>query len=139
MFTPEEQTRLVAAIRQAEARTSGEIRVHVEAKCPEPNVLDRAVQVFFKLGMEKTAQQNGVLFYLATEDHKFAVIGDKGIDQVVPSNFWESTKELMRVQFRNGQLVEGLSQGIEQAGLQMKQYFPRLADDQNELPDELSF
>ncbi|WP_234736448.1 TPM domain-containing protein [Tellurirhabdus bombi] len=139
LFSPEQQKQIVAAIQEAEGHTSGEVRVHLEAKCAESNVLDRAVQVFYQLEMDKTAQQNGVLFYLATEDHKFAILGDKGINQVVPKDFWESTKELMRTHFRRGQFTEGLCQGIEQAGQQLKQYFPRANDDKNELSDELSF
>ena len=139
LLTSEEQQRVITAIRQAEDHTSGEVRVHIEARCPEPNVMDRAVQVFFLLEMNKTAQQNGVLFYLATDDHKFAVLGDKGIDQVVPANFWESTKDLLRDHFRAGQIAEGLCKGIERAGQQLKQYFPRQEDDKNELSDEISF
>lgn len=139
LFSAEEQKRIVDAIRAAELNTSGEIRVHIEPICPEDNVLDRAVQVFYQLGMEKTEQQNGVLFYLATDSRKFAVLGDKEMDKRVPEGFWESTKDLMRHHFRQGQFAEGFCRGIELAGQHLKQYFPRLSDDRNELSDELSF
>src|SRR4051812_48017955 len=95
-FTPDEQKRIVEAIRQAEKATSGEIRVHVEPHCANADPVQRAIEVFAHLGMHQTREQNGVLFYLAYTDRKFAVLGDKGIDAKVPGDFWESTKGLLR-------------------------------------------
>ena len=138
-FTADEQKRIVAAIRQAEKATSGEIRVHVEAHCTEADPIQRAIAVFAHLGMHQTKEQNGVLFYIAYTDRKFAVVGDKGIDAKVPADFWESTKNLLRGHFAKGAYADGLSQGIEQAGQQLKQYFPYASDDTNELADDISF
>ena len=138
LLTPEQQQQLIAAIRQAEHETSGEIRVHLEAKCPEVDPVQRAIEVFRHLGMHQTKQQNGVLFYVAHEDRKFAILGDSGIDANVPAGFWDSTKDLMRQHFAQNDYVTGLSRGIEQAGQQLKQYFPSVDDDQNELSDEIS-
>ncbi|GAB2573658.1 TPM domain-containing protein [Spirosoma areae] len=138
-FTPNEQQRIVEAIRQAEKATSGEIRVHVEPHCANADPVERAIDVFARLGMHQTQEQNGVLFYLAHADRKFAVIGDKGIDAKVPANFWESTKDLLRSHFKDGQYAEGLSRGIERAGEQLKQYFPYASEDKNELADDISF
>jgi uncharacterized membrane protein len=139
LLTPEQQQQLIAAIRQAEIETSGEIRVHLEAKCPDGDPVRRAIEVFKHLGMHQTRQQNGVLFYLAHDDRKFAVLGDAGIDAKVPAGFWDSTKDLMRQHFAQNEYVEGLSRGIEQAGQQLKQYFPSTGDDdQNELSDDIS-
>ncbi|GAB3040542.1 TPM domain-containing protein [Spirosoma pulveris] len=138
-FTQDEQQRIVEAIRQAEKATSGEIRVHVEPHCAHADPVQRAIEVFAQLGMHQTKEQNGVLFYLAHTDRKFAILGDKGIDAKVPDNFWESTKELLRSHFRSGRYAEGLSLGIERAGQQLKQYFPYASDDVNELADDISF
>lgn len=139
-FTADEQQRIIEAIRQAEKETSGEIRVHVEPNCPNPDPVQRAIEVFARLGMHQTKEQNGVLFYLAHADRKFAVVGDKGIDAKVPANFWESTKEMLRTYFKADNYVEGLSRGIELAGQQLKQYFPHTgASDTNELADDISF
>ncbi|MFD2571456.1 TPM domain-containing protein [Spirosoma soli] len=138
-FTSDEQQRIVNAIRQAEKATSGEIRVHVEPHCANNDPVQRAIEVFARLGMHQTKDQNGVLFYLAHVDRKFAVVGDKGIDAKVPADFWESTKELLRTHFAAGNYVEGLSQGIERAGQQLKHYFPYAKDDTNELADDISF
>lgn len=138
-FTPDEQQRIVDAIRQAEKATSGEIRVHVEPNCLAADPLQRAIDVFAHLGMHQTKAQNGVLFYLAHIDRKFAVLGDKGIDDRVPTGFWESTKDLLRGHFANGEFVEGLSLGIERAGQQLRQYFPYDGlTDTNELTDDIS-
>lgn len=139
LFSEADQRKIVDAIKAAEKNTSGEIRVHIEAYCKEPNVLDRASKVFAELNMHKTDLRNGVLFYLATIDRKFAIIGDAGINKNVPTNFWEEIKEKMAHKFRKGQFTEGLSDGIIEAGMQLKQHFPRTEDDMNELSDEISF
>ncbi|MGF7215819.1 putative membrane protein [Spirosoma lacussanchae] len=139
-FSPAEQQRIVEAIQQAEKATSGEIRVHVEPHCAGSDPVARAVEVFAQLGMHQTKAQNGVLFYLAHADRKFAVIGDKGINAVVPAGFWEETKDLLRNHFAVGDYVGGLRQGIAQAGRQLHQYFPYDGEtDTNELADDISF
>ncbi|GAB3548656.1 TPM domain-containing protein [Spirosoma fluminis] len=138
-FNPADQQRIVKAIQEAEKATSGEIRVHVEPHCADQDPMQRAIDVFARLGMHQTKEKNGVLFYLAHADRKFAVVGDKGIDEKVPQDFWESTKDLLRRHFAAGEYAEGLSRGIERAGQQLKQYFPYASDDTNELSDEISF
>jgi uncharacterized membrane protein len=137
-FTKEQQAEILAAVRKAENATSGEIRVHIETNCPE-NVLDRAAWIFRKLGMHKTAERNGVLFYLAVNDRKFAVLGDSGINAKVPEDFWDQVKELLQKNFREGKFTEGLAEGIMQAGEHLKVHFPHRKDDVNELPDDISF
>jgi uncharacterized membrane protein len=137
-FSEEQQAKILASVREAEEATSGEIRVHIETSF-KGDVLDRAAWVFGKLGMHKTALRNGVLFYLAVEDRKFAVIGDAGINAKVPVDFWDTTKELMLKNFKEGKFTEGLSEGIIIAGRQLKTHFPHQKDDVNELPDEISF
>ena len=137
-FTTAQKKFIVNAIKQAELNTSGEIRVHVENKC-KINVLDRAADVFAMLKMHKTAQRNGVLFYLATGDKQFAILGDAGINGKVPDNFWESIKEEMQLHFKKGDFTKGLVTGIEMAGEKLKQFFPYQTDDVNELPDDISY
>jgi len=138
-FKEEEQQRIIEAIRQAEKQTSGEVKVHIEKKCPTGDVMDRAKEVFGLLNMHLTEERNGVLFYLAYEDRKFAVLGDKGIYEKVSQNFWDSTKDLLRSHFSKNQFSEGLCQGIAEAGFQLKKHFPYQSDDINELPDDISF
>lgn len=137
-FSPDQKKKIVEAIRQAEKETSGEIRVHIETGCPD-DVLDRAAWIFSKLGMQKTRERNGVLFYLAVEDRKFAVIGDSGINALVPEGFWNQVKEIMRKNFTAGRFTEGLTEGITLAGRQLKNFFPLRKDDRNELADGISF
>jgi uncharacterized membrane protein len=137
-FTKEQQAQILSAIKTAEEETSGEIRVHIETSF-KGDVLDRAAWVFKKLGMYKTALRNGVLFYLAVKDRKFAIIGDAGIHAKVPEGFWDKIKELMLKDFKEGKFTEGLSEGILHAGEQLKTHFPHQKDDVNELPDEISF
>lgn len=137
-FTAEEQEKLMASIREAEKETSGEIRVHIDATCRE-DVLDRAAWMFKKLGMEKTSERNGVLFYLAVKDRKFAILGDAGINAKVPGDFWDCISELLARNFREGKFIEGLSEGILLSGKQLKKHFPYRKEDINELSDELSF
>jgi uncharacterized membrane protein len=137
-FSKEQQAQILAAVKEAENETSGEIRVHIETFCHE-DVLDRAAWIFKKLGMQNTAERNGVLFYLAVRDRKFAVIGDTGINSKVPAEFWDDVKELLQKNFREGKFSEGLSEGIILTGAHLKKHFPYSKDDINELPDEISF
>jgi uncharacterized membrane protein len=137
-FSEKDKLKIENAIRAAELNTSGEIRVHIEKHCRE-DVLDRAAYIFEKLQMQKTELRNGVLFYLAIKDHKFAILGDAGINLKVPDNFWEEIKNEMTTFFKEGDFTGGLSNGILKAGEQLKTHFPYLADDVNELSDEISF
>ncbi len=137
-FTKEEQAKILDAVMEAEKETSCEIRVHIETSCSE-DVLDRAAWVFKKIGMHKTTDRNGVLFYLAVNDRKFAIIGDSGINSKVPAGFWDDVKELLQRNFKEGKFTEGLSEGILLAGSHLKSHFPYRQDDVNELPDEISF
>lgn len=137
-FNEADKLQITNAIRVAETNTSGEIRVHIENKCTG-DVLDRAAYIFEKLEMHKTALRNGVLFYLAVEDRKFAILGDAGINQKVPEDFWESTKELVIEKLKEGKISEGLADGIIKAGEQLKAHFPYQKDDVNELSDDISF
>ncbi len=137
-FTAEQQASIVNAIAEAEKNTSGEIRVHLENKCTA-EVLDRAAQVFAKLNMHKTKERNGVLFYLATEDHKFAILGDAGVNAKTGPDFWDVIKAGMAEEFSKGNFTEGLVNGILKAGEQLKVHFPYQSDDVNELPNEISF
>jgi uncharacterized membrane protein len=136
-FSKEDEQQIVNAIREAERHTSGEIRVHLENHTDEPN-LEHAKHIFEKVGMTKTALRNGVLFYLAVKDHQFSIIGDKGIDEVTPEDFWNHIRDLMQEKFRKGQFKEGLIEGIREAGVALKKYFPREDDDTNELTNEIS-
>lgn len=139
LFSKEDRKIIIDAIKNAEQETSGEIQVHLESHC-KGDVLDRAAEVFELLKMHKTQYRNAVLFYLATDDHKFAILGDAGINAVVPEDFWESIKEEMVGHFKNREFTEGLRKGIELSGLQLKTHFPYdQKGDENELPDEISF
>ena len=137
-FTKEQQAQILSSVEKAETATSGEIRVHIETTCSE-DVLDRAAWIFRKLRMHKTAERNGVMFYLAVNDRKFAIIGDLGINEKVPINFWNEISELLKINFGKNRYMEGLSDGILMAGNQLKIHFPYKNDDVNELSDEISF
>tara|TARA_Y100000589_G_scaffold246893_1_gene234804 strand:+ start:132398 stop:132835 length:438 start_codon:yes stop_codon:yes gene_type:complete len=138
-LTPEQQEQVKQAIRQAELNTSGEIRVHIDKKCRGDNVLDRAAQIFDLLGMQKTELRNGVLIYVAVDDRQLAILGDVGVNQVVPDDFWESTRDIMLDYFKKGDYTQGLVKGILHAGEQLKKHFPYQTDDINELSDEITF
>lgn len=138
LFTEQQQQQVQDAIAQAELNTSGEIRVHIDKRCKE-EPMKMAIAVFEKLGMHKTEQRNAVLFYLAMDDKKLAILGDKGINEAVPSNFWDEIRDLMVSHFKKGEFTEGLSKGIVMAGEQLKSAFPYQSDDTNELSNEITF
>ena len=137
-FPKEEKEQIKAAVKEAETNTSGEIRVHIDNHCKE-DVLDRAAWWFAKLEMHKTEKRNGVLFYLAVKDQKFAILGDAGINAVTPDDFWDNIKEKMLGHFTEGAFAAGLSEGILMAGEALRSHFPYQDDDVNELSDEISF
>ena len=138
LFTQQEQQQIVAAVKAAELNTSGEIKVHIERKCKE-DVLDHAAFMFDQLEMQKTDLRNGVLIYLAVEDKKLAILGDAGINQKVPKDFWDTTRDFMISNFKEGNFAEGLAGGIRLAGEQLKAHYPYQSDDVNELSDDISF
>lgn len=137
-FSREEKELITAAVKEAELNTSGEIRVHLDNHCRE-DVLDKAAWWFERLEMHKTEGRNGVLFYLGIKEHKFAILGDAGINAVTPENFWDKIRELMAEQFSEGNFASGLQEGILMAGQALKEHFPYQDGDVNELPDEISF
>ena len=137
-FTKEQREDIRQAILNAELDTSGEIRVHIETTCTG-DVLDRAAFIFDKMGMQKTELRNGVLFYVAVKNRRFAVIGDSGINAVVPEVFWDDLKNLLLNHFRENNFTEGLIRGVEMVGNKLKANFPYKAGDVNELTDEISF
>ncbi len=137
-FTEAQQQEISQSIERAELNTSGEIRVHLEDKCKTEPV-KRAIEVFEKLAMHQTEQRNGVLFYLAVKDKKFAVIGDQGINTLVDTHFWDDVKTEMLNHFKSSKFSEGLCKGIDMAGEKLKIHFPYQSDDVNELSNDISF
>ena len=132
-----EEQEIVLAIVEAEKNTSGEIRVHIEEHT-EKSPLERAQEVFFELKMDETQDRNGVLFYICVSDKKFAILGDKGINEAVESDFWDCTKDTVIANFKEGNFKKGLVEGILRAGERLKKYFPFQSDDTNELSNEIS-
>lgn len=136
-LTSQEESEIIEAIRTAENQTSGEIRVHLESQAKkEP--FERAKEVFNLLGMEDTKQRNGVLFYLAISEKALVILGDQGINDMVPPYFWESTRDIVISHFKGERIKQGLVEGILMAGQQLKTHFPLKKDDKNELSDEIS-
>ncbi|GAB2765366.1 TPM domain-containing protein [Salinimicrobium soli] len=133
-----EEEEVVEAIRQAEKKTSGEIRVHIEKTC-KGDIWPRAMEVFHLLKMDNTRENNGVLIYVAIEDRNFVIYGDKGINEVVPKDFWETTKDEIVAQFKKGNFKQGLINGILKAGEELEKHFPwDEGTDKNELSDKIS-
>ena len=138
IFTEEVKAEVVKAIEIAENETSGEIKLHVEDTC-EGDVMDRAAFLFDKLNMHKTDLRNGVLFYVAFTDRKFAVLGDIGISDKVDDSYWDEVRDVVLSNFKNSEFGKGLSEGIIKAGKQLKTYFPFNENEINELDNEISF
>lgn len=137
-LSQDEKERIVQAIVKAEAQTSGEIRVHIDEN-PKGDPLDRAAYFFEKLGMHRTEARNGVLVYLAPGVRRFAILGDAGINSLVPEGFWDKIKREMTEAFAAGKFSEGLERGILSIGESLKLHFPHAMDDENELSNEINF
>ena len=136
-LTQNEEQEIINAIRTAEEKTSGEIRVHLE-RTSKIDIYDRALEVFHFLKMDNTKLQNGVLIYVAIDEKSFVIYGDKGINDVVPQNFWDSIKEIMVSHFKKRNFKQGLVEGIIKAGEELQNHFPWEYIDKNELPDNIS-
>jgi uncharacterized membrane protein len=136
-LTSEEEEEIVQAILEAEKNTSGEIRVHIESHVKQ-DPLQRAKEIFHLLKMDNTKEENGVLLYVAVNDRKFSIYGDKGIHKVVPANFWEATKDIIQAHFAKGNFKQGIVAGITKAGKELQQHFPWRHGDTNELSNEVS-
>ncbi len=136
-FTKAEEAEIVAAIKAAEMRTSGEIGVHLQNQKGQP-ARKTAERIFHESGMDETALRNGVLIYLDVVEHQFCIIGDKGIDEKTPDDFWDEIRDKMQNLFREKKFKEGLITGISMAGKALAEFFPRADDDINELPDQIT-
>ncbi|MBP8791677.1 MAG: TPM domain-containing protein [Lutibacter sp.] len=136
-LTAEEEQAIVSAIKNAEKNTSGEIRVHIEKTTDKPP-MERALEVFYFLKMDATELKNGVLFYVAVKSKKFAILGDEGINKLVPANFWDTEKDILAAHFSKEEYAIGLQQAITKVGEKLKAFFPYQSDDTNELSDEIS-
>ena len=140
LFTKEEEAQIISAIREAESRTSGEIRLFVEDFCMRDFPVERAEEVFQLFGMFNTKERNAVLIYLAEKSRHFAIWGDAGIHERVGFQFWEQEKKLLQEHFRLDEAAEGISLAIQLIGTRLSEYFP--ADENNnanELPDEIIY
>ena len=132
-----DQHRIVDAIKRAEGETSGEIRVHVQPKAGATEIRQLAEKTFERLGMTRTKLRNGVLLFVATEEQRFVILGDRGIDEKVPPGFWDDIAARLTARFKNGEFTDGIVEAIGAAGEHLKTYFPRAADDVDELSDDL--
>lgn len=141
LISTEDQTRISNAIAKAEITTSGEIRVYFEQKCPQEDPLARAAEIFDSLEMEKTQLRNGVLIYIALQDHKAAIFADEGIYQKTGGpDYWQEEFEIFRQYLAHDELIEGMIRIISDIGHSLSKYFPyRPGIDKNELPDEIVF
>ncbi len=139
-FTHEEASRVLEAIRIAEQKTSGEIRVFIESRCKYVNPMDRAAELFWNLQMDHTQERNAVLVYIASKDHQVAFWGDDGIHKIAGPDFWTREISLVINHFRNNAYAEGLVLAIRDIGELMSRHFPyKPTTDKNELPDDIIF
>jgi len=132
-----DRARIVEAIGTAEKMTSGEIRVHIQPRAGG-DIRHVAERTFERLGMTKTAQRTGVLLFIASEEQRFAILGDQGIDARVPAGFWDEIAAKLHDRFHRGELTEGIVDAIHSAGEQLRTYFPRAHDDVDELANEIN-
>jgi uncharacterized membrane protein len=140
VFSAADSDRIIAAIREAEKATSGEVRVFIERKNPLVSTLERAAEVFYELKMQETDHRNGVLLYLATDHHEVALFGDEGIHKALGSAWWEKEVQEMLQYFRQQDLATGMVHCISHVGRALQEKFPYEAStDRNELPDEIIF
>ncbi|WP_138430401.1 TPM domain-containing protein [Fodinibius saliphilus] len=138
LLTEEQEQQVISAIQKAENKSSGEIRVHIEEEC-ESDALERAAQVFHDLGMDQTQRQNGVLIYIASEDHKAAVYAGKGIHTEVEEGFWSDVLDILIRHFKEDAYEEGIEKAVYKVGEKLVELFPHKKGDIDELSNEISY
>lgn len=139
-FSEDEKKQIAEAVRIAEQRTSGEVRVFIESRCRYVDPLDRAAEVFFNLKMNETKDRNAVLLYIAMKDRQLAVFGDEGIHKKVGTEYWNKEVNLLINEFNTAHYGDGISQCVRDIGEALHQHFPFDNDtDKNELPDDIIF
>lgn len=139
ILTEQQEQQIIRAIAEAERKTSGEIRVHIEHNCDQQEPLERAARIFHELGMDQTEKQNGVLIYIASEDHKIAVYAGKGIHRQVEDGFWDDVVRLMTGHFKEDNFEQGIAEAVDKVGSKLKDLYPYMSGDVNELTDEISY
>lgn len=138
-LTPDEEQQVADAISEAENGTSGEIRVHIDKKC-SGDALERAHYLFEKMDMYNTQFRNGVLVYIAIDDHKLAIFGDEGIHASVDDTFWQSEIDLLIEHFKNENYLDGISKVVHDIGQKLSENFPfDQKGDLNELDNEIRY
>ncbi len=139
LFNPEQESRVIQAIQEAERQTSGEIRVHIDNR-HSGDVMKIAKQAFHRLGMDQTTERNGVLIFILPNMKAFAILGDEGIDRVVPEDFWSAERDILEKYFRKEDFEGGVCEVVQQIGEKLKEHFPYDEEtDENELPDDISY
>ena len=139
-FSEQENRTIVEAIRDAEKRTSGEVRVYIESRCKYVEPLDRAAEIFFSLKMDQTDERNAVLVYVAVKDQQLALFADEGIHTRTGQQFWNNEVKLMLAQFNKNNYAAGIETVVREIGEALHQYFPYNGEtDKNELPDDIVF
>jgi uncharacterized membrane protein len=136
-LTKLEHDRIVDAIKDAESKTSGQIRVFIQRGKLKLDPLIAAQKKFHRLGMHKTVEQNAVLIFVAPRAHKFAVVGDKAIHEKCGEQFWQRLVEAMGKHFKNEKFSHALVEAIEEAGKALATHFPRRSTSSGQLPDEI--
>ena len=132
-----EHDQIVQAIRDAESKTSGQIRVYIQRGKVDVDPLVAAQKKFHRLGMNKTPERNAILIFVAPRAHKFAVIGDKAIHEKCGEAFWQGLVDSMREHFRNEKFSRALVEAIEEAGKALAAHFPRQSTSSGQLPDNV--
>ena len=139
-FTEEEKLQIIEAVRNAEKRTSGEVRVFVESRCSYMDAIDRAKEIFVDLKMNETTDKNAVLVYVAMKDHQLAILGDEGIHNKLGNEYWNTEARKMISKFNKENYADGIKEVVTDIGEALTQHFPYNNDtDKNELPDDIVF
>lgn len=139
-FSEQEKEKVLDAIQNAERNTSGEVRVYVESRCRFVDPIDRAVEIFYNLKMDATAQHNGVLVYVAMKDRQLAIFADEGIYKKAGATFWKEKVAKMLQHFNKENYADGIATVVKEIGDSLHAHFPYDATtDKNELPDDIVF
>ena len=104
----------------------------------EHRVTQRAAEAFIREEIFNTRDRTGILLFVSLLERKVLVVGDSGIHAKVAQDDWHDIVQRIVRGTRDGRLVDGLVDAIDQCGsLLQKHGVKRRKDDADEISDAL--
>ena len=122
-FTKTDHDRITTTLHEMQAITSAPIHIHFCHHCSK-SVMRSAIKFFKHSGLNRTAERNAVLIFIARASERFAILGDAGTHTKLPESFWDDCQEQLTEKFKQALFVEGIEESIKKIAHALSEYFP---------------